>query len=78
MSKEKDILETLKNVEDTATMIRKFLNLIKNHASQSTDYLIAFKNIYSDQAYYHHVKESILDQIDIISIDAEVAEQLLS
>ena len=29
MSKEKNIQETLKNIDDTATMIRKFLNLVK-------------------------------------------------
>ncbi len=78
MSKEKDIQETLKNVDDTANMIKKFLNLVKNHASESNDYLIAFKTIYSDQPYYNHVKESILDQVDVIGVDVEVAENLLS
>ena len=59
-------------------MIRKFLNLAKNHASESNDYLSAFKAMYSDQPYYTHVKESILDQVDMIGMDVEVAEQLLS
>lgn len=78
MSKEKDIQETLKNIDDTATMIRKFLNLVKNHASESNDYLSTFKNMYSDQPYYSHVKESILDQVDVIGVDVEVAEHLLN
>lgn len=57
-------------------MVKKILNLVKNHIVESNDYHSAFKELYHDQSYYDHVKESILDKVDIIGVgvDADAAQ----
>ena len=74
------IENTLKDVRNTTTMVKKFLILIQKDMSQEQDIksdFEAFKALYSDQPYYKDVKDSILEQVEMIGIDASEVESYL-
>ena len=75
------IENALKDTRNTITMVKKFLILIQKDILQDQDIksdFEAFKELYSDQPYYKDVKDSILEQVEMIGIDASEVESYLA
>lgn len=77
MAKEK-IQTKLKNVSNTTQMVRNFINLVKDNSTNAKEYFIDFKALYSEKPYYAHVKESILEEVELIGMDVNDVNDFLS
>lgn len=72
--------KALKDVRNTTTMVKKFVELIKVESSieELDSYLKAFHDTYSQYPYYHDVKESILAKVEALGVDVDHINDMLS
>ena len=79
MAKEK-IEVALKNVRNTTTMVKKFLDILKaqQNSEEIDNYLQAFHDSYSSYPYYPDVKESIITKVEALGMDTDHVNEILS
>jgi len=75
----KKIQDALKDVRNTTTMIKKFVDLLKTEENieEVDKCLEAFHALYNKNPYYDDVRDSILTKVEALGMDADHVSEIL-